>query len=105
MSEINISDRVEALKKMRERLERELDEAIEAAVDVIEAMKDGIKERISKTIELLKMVPIDIFAVDYIDIMDVSLEADWGQDIYFHVKVPERGRYRAVLLLKKIGEK
>lgn len=99
---------VSSLQKLKEELETRVADSIDRARRIIEDVRDDIEKRINELIEVVKMVPIDIFSVDYVGVKEFYIEEGFEHNrhtLYFDdVRVPSKGRYKAILLVKKVGE-
>jgi len=94
----------EKLKKLREELLREFEKELERELKYISVIKENMVRRLDMILEAVKILPINILEYDIVHVEEKEISWDGRQNVYFDVYVPEKGKYKFIILGKKVGD-
>jgi len=94
----------EKLKKLREELLREFEKELERELKYISVIKENMVRRLDMILEAVKILPINILEYDIVNVEEKEISWDGRQNVYFDVYVPEKGKYKFIILGKKLDE-
>jgi len=92
----------ERLEKLKKDLTERFDEEIKRYKEWIEGERERLIREIDDRIEIIKHLPINVLEFDVAEIREEEGTSSVG---IYNIRLPEPGRYKFIVLGKKVGER